>query len=211
MIFSIHSIEFTCKTWFARNIYRYKLDHIQTAILQVEHRGNYIKQVLYYIILYLYTSQPRFNNSERKKHVMAMSNIFNVGSNIIPIHGIKNKKGSKIISKIHVGMILVMFFNGWWFQPVWKILNQIRSFSQIGMKIKNFWNHHLVYQMPLNYRSVSVDPSPGSDFCSAPCSARGGSEGKVDKVACSASFTRHPTRTKVNRACMTWNCDRAPK
>ena len=50
MIFSIHSIEFTCKTWFARNIYRYKLDHIQTAILQVEHRGNYIKQVLYYII-----------------------------------------------------------------------------------------------------------------------------------------------------------------
>ena len=37
------------------------------------------------------------------------------------------------------------YFPGWWFQPIWKILySQIGSFPQIGMKIKNIWNHHLV-------------------------------------------------------------------
>ena len=34
-------------------------------------------------------------------------------------------------------------FTSWWFQPIWKILVQIGSFPQIGMKIKNLWNHHL--------------------------------------------------------------------
>ena len=41
-----------------------------------------------------------------------------------------NLNGSQIIS-------------GWWLQPTWKILVQIGSFPQIGMKIKNIWNHHL--------------------------------------------------------------------
>ena len=31
---------------------------------------------------------------------------------------------------------------GWWFQPLWKILVKIGSFPQVGVKIKNIWNHH---------------------------------------------------------------------
>ena len=31
----------------------------------------------------------------------------------------------------------------WWFQPLWKILVKIRSFPQIGVKIKKIWNHYL--------------------------------------------------------------------
>ena len=31
----------------------------------------------------------------------------------------------------------------WWFQPIWKILVKMGISSQIGMKIKNIWNHHL--------------------------------------------------------------------
>ena len=32
---------------------------------------------------------------------------------------------------------------GWWFQPIWKLYSsQIGSFPQIGVKIKNIWNHH---------------------------------------------------------------------
>ena len=33
----------------------------------------------------------------------------------------------------------------WWFQPSWKILvklDQIGSSPQVGVKIKNLWNHH---------------------------------------------------------------------
>ena len=46
----------------------------------------------------------------------------------------------------------MVFFNhiqpctnpSWWFQPIWKILySQIGSFPQVGVKIKNVWNHHL--------------------------------------------------------------------
>ena len=29
---------------------------------------------------------------------------------------------------------------GWWFQPLW---SQVGSFPQVGMKLKNIWNHHL--------------------------------------------------------------------
>ena len=33
---------------------------------------------------------------------------------------------------------------GWWFQPIWKICSsKWESFPQIGVKIKNIWNHHL--------------------------------------------------------------------
>ena len=34
----------------------------------------------------------------------------------------------------------------WWFQPIWKILviSQIGNLPQVGVKIKNIWNHQLV-------------------------------------------------------------------
>ena len=32
----------------------------------------------------------------------------------------------------------------WWKQPpIWKIWHEIGSFPQVGMKIKQIWNHHL--------------------------------------------------------------------
>ena len=31
----------------------------------------------------------------------------------------------------------------WWFQPLWKILVKFASFPQVGVKIKNIWNHQL--------------------------------------------------------------------
>ncbi len=34
--------------------------------------------------------------------------------------------------------------SSWWFQPIWKILVKMGIFPQIGVKIKNIWNHHLV-------------------------------------------------------------------
>ena len=34
-------------------------------------------------------------------------------------------------------------FSSWRFQPIWKILVKIGSFPQVGVKIKNVWNHHL--------------------------------------------------------------------
>ena len=32
-------------------------------------------------------------------------------------------------------------FSGWWFQPIWKILVQNGKLPQVGMNIKNIWNH----------------------------------------------------------------------
>ena len=32
---------------------------------------------------------------------------------------------------------------GWWFQPILKNISQIGSFPQIGMKMKDIWNHHV--------------------------------------------------------------------
>ena len=32
----------------------------------------------------------------------------------------------------------------WWFQPIWRKYKQNRNLPQIGVKIKNIWNHHLV-------------------------------------------------------------------
>ena len=43
---------------------------------------------------------------------------------------------------------LSKYLSSWWFQPIWKILySQIGSFPQVGMKIKNVWNHQLVLRM----------------------------------------------------------------
>ena len=32
-------------------------------------------------------------------------------------------------------------FSGWWFQPRLKNISQIASSPQVGMKLKNIWNH----------------------------------------------------------------------
>ena len=55
----------------------------------------------------------------------------------------------------------VMSIPSWWFQPIWKILVklcQIGSFPQIGMKIKNIWNHHLVMSIPFCGKKKSLLP-----------------------------------------------------
>ena len=35
----------------------------------------------------------------------------------------------------------------WWFQPIWKILVKLEIFPQVGVNIKNIWNHHLDIQL----------------------------------------------------------------
>ena len=46
---------------------------------------------------------------------------------------------------LDVVMFLEKLISGWWFQPIWKILeSKWGSFPQIGVKIKNIWNRHLV-------------------------------------------------------------------
>ena len=48
----------------------------------------------------------------------------------------------------------------WWFQPIWKILVKTESLPQVGVKIKNIWNHHLDYL--ISFISGSFKPtSPG--------------------------------------------------
>ena len=48
----------------------------------------------------------------------------------------------------------------WWFQPIWKILVkfQIGSFPQVGLKIKNVWNHQLdrYVSQPHEYYGVGI-------------------------------------------------------
>ncbi len=52
-----------------------------------------------------------------------------------------------IIIPIWLGSIIP----SWWFQPIWKILiRQLGSFHQVGVNIKNIWNHHLGLD-PLHY------------------------------------------------------------
>ena len=36
----------------------------------------------------------------------------------------------------------IAIFASWWFQPLWKIWVKMGSFPQVGVKIKNIWNHH---------------------------------------------------------------------
>ena len=51
----------------------------------------------------------------------------------------------KFISKIKAGRLRdclwLNMITGWWFQPLWRIFRQFGSFPQVGMKIKNIWNH----------------------------------------------------------------------
>jgi len=39
-------------------------------------------------------------------------------------------------------------FSGWWFQPIWKILVQSGKLPQVGVNIKNIWNHQPVLVFP---------------------------------------------------------------
>ena len=39
-------------------------------------------------------------------------------------------------------IILVQWKTGWWFQLLWKILGKLGIFPQVGVNIKNAWNHH---------------------------------------------------------------------
>ena len=41
----------------------------------------------------------------------------------------------------------ILNLSGWWLnQPIWNICgSQVGSFPQVGVKIKNIWNHHLVH------------------------------------------------------------------
>ena len=53
-------------------------------------------------------------------------------------------------------------FSGRWFQPLWKILySQIGHLPQVGMKIKNIWNHHLDFLV--SGRLSRFTTSPPSD------------------------------------------------
>ncbi len=52
----------------------------------------------------------------------------------------------------------VQVFTSWWFQPIRKIL-VIGSFPQVGVKIKNIWNHNLVYhENPLQFNRIPKLP-----------------------------------------------------
>ena len=41
--------------------------------------------------------------------------------------------------------IFTKTITSWWFQPIWKILVKLDHLPQVGVKIKNIWNHHLVF------------------------------------------------------------------
>ncbi len=43
--------------------------------------------------------------------------------------------------------------SSWWFHPLWKILVKLDHLPQIGVKIKNIWNHHPVI-VQSNMRSI---------------------------------------------------------
>ena len=50
------------------------------------------------------------------------------------------------------------FHPGWWFQPIWKIL-----VPQVGVKIKNIWNHHLASESTYiwdTFKGVSIGSLP---------------------------------------------------
>ena len=57
-------------------------------------------------------------------------------------HSCYNQLSSFII--ISIITIPITMYSSWWFQPIWKFISQIGSLLQIGVNIKNLWNHHLV-------------------------------------------------------------------
>ncbi len=49
----------------------------------------------------------------------------------------------------------------WWFQPTWQNISQNGSFAQLGVKIENIWNHHLVGEYPPRKKQTTWDPPLG--------------------------------------------------
>ena len=45
--------------------------------------------------------------------------------------------------------------SSWWFQPLWNILVKLGNLPQVGVKIKNIWNHHLDENLILQNRPTS--------------------------------------------------------
>ena len=59
------------------------------------------------------------------------------------------------IMGVHI-RINIYIHTSWWFQPIWKILvkSQNGNLPQVGVKIKNLWNHHLYIS---NNKSVCME------------------------------------------------------
>ena len=50
-------------------------------------------------------------------------------------------------------------FTSWWFQPNWKICSsKWVHLPQIGLNIKNVWNHYLVYLECPSRRKIAIRP-----------------------------------------------------
>ena len=47
-------------------------------------------------------------------------------------------------------------YSSWWFQPLWKILVNNGNLPQIGVKIKNLWNHHLGPRIWSSFKDVNI-------------------------------------------------------
>ena len=70
-------------------------------------------------------------------------------------------------------------YTGWWFQPLLKNISQNGNLPQIGLKIKNLWNHQLVYQ-----------PNSTQLTCPAPAVC----DGKAAIVRLDPPPTGHPAK-----------------
>ena len=51
-------------------------------------------------------------------------------------------------------------YPSWWFQPILENISQIGSSPQLGVKIKNLWNHHLV-TIDRKHSWPGTNPRPG--------------------------------------------------
>ena len=80
--------------------------------------------------------------------------------------------GSDSLGKKYQGIDLYI---SWWFQPIWKNISQIRSSTQVGVNIKNVWNHHQIYKACLLI-GFRASPTP-STFHSSPCNLQ---KGRID-------------------------------
>ena len=80
-------------------------------------------------------------------HVYTHQNLNITSVYDIPIH-------PSCVSSIHYHII-----SGWWLQPIWKNISQDGNLPQIGVKIKNVWNHHLdlFRAVPLYHHQASVN------------------------------------------------------
>ena len=57
----------------------------------------------------------------------------------------------------------IYIYTSWWCQPPWNILVKLGIFPQVGVNIKNIWNHHLniyyiykIYTQTLEYTKYNI-------------------------------------------------------